>query len=287
MTKPRRRTIEDRLDLGRDGDAEPSAGPGNQPDHQQVGDRAAEEGHQRRADRAEGDRDDQQDGDDARALDQRQRVVDRLELGLTGRDRAGDPDDVARLAAELAIRVLLRQVDPRRAPEALLEGEVGEHRRRLPAGFERGRGRVGNRDRAAQLAGRRATARGSSPTRPGSFDAGWLAAGRPRCAGRRPCRSRAESRTARSPSALPARRRCARGRCRRSALRHPSRAAAGRSSRRRLPPPRRPGSETAARPPRPRTREPPGLPQRPLPCASRASDPFVDPREAVPGPDAG
>ena len=89
------------------------------------------------------------------------------------------------------IRVLLRQVDPRRAAETLLEREVREHRRRRPAGLERGRGRVGDRDRAAQLARGRASRHGSSPTPPGSFDAGWLAAARPRCAGRRPYRTRA------------------------------------------------------------------------------------------------
>ena len=186
---------------------------------------------ERRPERPERERDDDEDQRDARGLDDRQRVLDLLELRQARRRRAGHADDGAAAgAAELRRGVRVRGLRRRLERELRREVQVRHRGRAALVGGHAARG-VRDRDRGADVAQGRVAAAEDGPRALDRVGAGRRPRGRAGCAGRPPSAPRAGSRSASSPPPPPCSPRRSWRRGPRAARSAPRRGPAARSSR--------------------------------------------------------
>ena len=125
---------DDGLDLLGHGDVRALAEPRQHPHRDRVGDARRGERHERRADRAEGEGHDQGDEHDAGGLDERQRLLDLVELRLARGGRAGDAHDGGARPAQRLLRIVLGDGGLLVEARVGREEQVGDRRRALLAG---------------------------------------------------------------------------------------------------------------------------------------------------------
>ena len=209
--EPQQEHDDDRLDLLGHRDVGALAQPRQHAHRDRVGDARSGQRHERGADRAEGEGHDERDEHHAGRLDERQRLLDLVELRLARGRRAGDPDDRGARAAERLLGVVLGDGALVVEARAGREEQVGDGR---GAALARRGAHVGVAQRDGRLEGleRRVAAVADGERGVELAALGVLRRGRVDCAGPRRCRWPAGSRTcawpapARSPRCRPWRR---------------------------------------------------------------------------------